>query len=895
MPEIQVNGKEVSIPDDWAQEKLVVVLRDYLGLVGAKRGCGQGDCGTCTILMNGKAVKSCQLTVQDTVGKSLLTIEGLSVEGSPLHPLQQAWLDEAVSQCGFCQSGQIMQALALLLQTPKPDKKTIIHWMDEQSVPLWLAAPHHSRNPARSIKHAIRGDIKMTIGSMITSRRTFLIGAGITAASLSVGFYAGVSNFPILPSSSSPAPADGRFWLHITKDGEVVLTSPVHDLGQGTPSSLAQIIAEELNLLTEDIRLVMPNSSQIPYMRFTTGSHGMSDHALPTARAAAFMRETLRQKAADKIAVTTQMVSDDSGGFQINGTTIPYAELITSDEDLTLPEEMADVHLYTFDPQREKRVVGQMARDRLDRAIVTGAPLYVDDVRLPDMLHGRVVQAPYPDARIRSTNMKDVEKIEGVVKVVFDKSDVFLGVVAKTPRLLDLAMNALQVVWENPDPLDNDALQRLVDIDTFLAKGRLEHQIEKADIAPDTEWTIDHRLDLPPLHHAQQEMRTAVAHFTREQGTDVLHLWVGTQDAFVHRRKAARDLGWPEERIIIHPMRTGGAFGGRALYDVGREALFLARQVGAPVKVQWTRPDEFCADRVRPPSSHRLRIRADKDGHIKDWWQATVSGHFLLTEIMAPEWALDLARMAIADFGATRSVHPPYLATNRRVEFQDVELPIHVGQMRSLGATPNITIMETALDRLALKLDIDPIALRLLNLGSENQRFKSCLERLREMMNTTPADVGEVRGIACGIYHDKSFVACAFDVASRDDGPIEIKRAFCVMDVGLIINPDRVKAQVEGCLMMAIGQVLFEKVIVANGVFTSKSLTDYQVSTFRHVPDMHIELVDSPSIAPAGAGEAPLIAAVPALINAVSRLKKMQVTWLPIDAGYRPSRTETIW
>ncbi|WP_319410224.1 (2Fe-2S)-binding protein [uncultured Cohaesibacter sp.] len=130
MPEMRVNGKQVSIPDDWAQDKLVILLRDYLGLVGAKRGCGQGDCGTCTILMNEKAVKSCQLKVQDAVGQSLLTIEGLSVEGSSLHPLQQAWLDEAVSQCGFCQSGQIMQALALLLQTPDPDKKAIIKWMD---------------------------------------------------------------------------------------------------------------------------------------------------------------------------------------------------------------------------------------------------------------------------------------------------------------------------------------------------------------------------------------------------------------------------------------------------------------------------------------------------------------------------------------------------------------------------------------------------------------------------------------------------------------------------------------------------------------------------------------------------------------------------------------------
>ncbi|WP_316861610.1 molybdopterin cofactor-binding domain-containing protein [uncultured Cohaesibacter sp.] len=735
----------------------------------------------------------------------------------------------------------------------------------------------------------------MKSGSIKPSRRTFLIGTGLTAVGLSVGFYLGVNNFPILPSSTSPDPDDGRFWLHMTKEGEVVLFSPVHDLGQGTPSSLTQIIAEELNLDPLTVRLVLPDSAQIPYMRFTIGSHGMSDHALPTARAAAFLRETLHQKAAEKFAVAPDLISDRRGGGRVGERTVAYAQLIASNENLILPDAIENVPLYTFDAGREKRSVGQMAPDRQARAIVRGEPLYVDDIRLPDMLHGRVVQAPCPDARIKSANTRDVARMHGVVKVVFDPSHAFLGVIATTPSALNLAMGALEVIWEGAEPLDNDGLARLVDVDAFLAKGRLEHQMEKADISSDLEWTIDHRLDLPPLHHAQQELRTAVAQFTSEDGLNTLHLWVGTQDAFVHRRKAARDLGWPEERIIVHPLRTGGAFGGRALYDVGREALLLARHAEVPVKVQWTRPDEFLADRARPPSSHRLRIRANRDGHITDWWQATVSGHFLLTEIMGPEWALDIARLAIADFGATRSIHPPYGAVNRRVEFQDVELPVHVGQMRALGATPNTTIIEIGMDRLARRLDMDPIELRLLNLGPEHPRLKACLERLRAMIETNPLETGEARGIACGIYHDKSFVACAFDVASRNDGPIEAKRAFCAMDVGLVINPDRVKAQVEGCLMMAIGQVLFEKAIVTNGTFTSKSFKDYPAPTFRHVPDMHIELLDARSTAPAGAGEAPLIAAVPALTNAVSRIQKMKITRLPIEVSQRPHRTETIW
>ncbi|MDJ0931516.1 MAG: molybdopterin-dependent oxidoreductase [Breoghania sp.] len=334
------------------------------------------------------------------------------------------------------------------------------------------------------------------------------------------------------------------------------------------------------------------------------------------------------------------------------------------------------------------------------------------------------------------------------------------------------------------------------------------------------------------------------------------------------------------------------AFGGRALYDVGREALMLARHVRQPVKVQWTREEKFRADRVRPPSSHRVRIRADKAGHISDWWQASVSGHFLLTEIMTPKWALGLARMVMADFGATRKAAArPTLhhAAGSNSRTRTCRSSLASGDLWAQRRTRQPSKSQWTGWRRQPASTRSPCAFS--NLGPGEERLGTCLKRLRKMMETSPLQPDAARGIACGIYHDHSHVAAAFDVSRSDDGSIRVQRAFCVLDIGLVVNPDRVRAQTEGCLMMAIGQVLMEQAHLSDGLMTARSFPDYETPTHRHVPEMRIELIEHATEPPAGAGEAPLIAAVPALANAVSRLKRENVDRLPVTGRMqaRPS------
>ncbi len=441
------------------------------------------------------------------------------------------------------------------------------------------------------------------------------------------------------------------------------------------------------------------------------------------------------------------------------------------------------------------------------------------------------------------------------------------------------------MIWDRPDQYDAADVAALVDVDSALAAGGLEHTIADDGGEVSAPEVIDLRFDQPVLHHAAQERRCAVAEFNQRDGREVVEVWTGTQDIFVNQKKAAAELGWSADRVTVHAMRVGGGFGGRVLYDVVREAVFLARSVRRPVKVEWSRRDEFLADRTRPPSSHRLRIGASNEGDITEWRHACVSGHVLLTELMAPQPLLSGMRMVMHDFGAARGLETPYSAKSRHIAMSDVELPFHVGEWRSLGAAPNNFAIECAVDELARTLGKDPVVLRLQNLGPDQSRLKDCLSRVQAMCDARrrPLASGFGRGYACGIYYEQSYVAMAFDlVVDHERQMIRVERCYCALDVGLVISPDQVRAQIEGCAMMAIGQVLMEEAPIGAGGLSAHRFNDYPTPTLEHAPEFEIELIGSRSNPPAGVGQAPVIAAVPALANALRDATGYRAEKLPV-------------
>lgn len=728
------------------------------------------------------------------------------------------------------------------------------------------------------------------------TRRGLLKGAGLAAAGLTVTYLVGRRYFPVLPSLSTPD-FENVAWITVDANGNISMLSPVHEMGQGSSLGLAQIVSEELNVDVATIAVAFPSTQDVPHMRFTTGSQAIALHARPVAEAAARLREELRRRAAAIVGLPPSALKDATAGFIApDNRQIPFADIVSSDDLALASDSLPAARTYTFDASRKKRQIGRSALHIQAIEIVTGKPLFAADIIRPNMAYGRAVQAPAPDARIVDVDDGGAGKMPGVVTVVIDESRGLVGVVALTPGALERAFRQIKVKWDRPKQYSAEDVAALIDVDTALADGGLEHTIVNEDVDTSAPWTIDIRFDQPVLHHATQEPRSAVAEFGMREGQEVVEIWTGTQDMFVNQKKAAADLGWSKDRVTVHAMRVGGGFGGRVLYDVVREAVLLSQKALRPVKVVWSRSDEFLADRTRPPSSHRVQIRTGRDGGISDWRHTCVSGHVLLTELMAPQPLLSAMRMAMHDFGASRELEAPYSAQRRLIEMSDVELPFHVGEWRSLGATPNIFAIESAMDELAHKLNMDPVAFRLQNLGPSRTRLKNCLSQVKSMCDAfpRPRTPGFGRGFACGIYQEHSYVAAAFDVVvDYERREIRADRCYFVLDVGLAISPDQINAQIEGCAMMAIGQLLMEEAPIGDGGLSASRFSDYPTPSIDNVPEFHIEIIDNISIAPSGVGQTPIVAAVPALANAIRDATGYRPVKLPISFDDFPAPADS--
>lgn len=735
----------------------------------------------------------------------------------------------------------------------------------------------------------------------MTSRRRWLQAGAAAAAGLAVAVWLGRRALPVGPSSADPGELDGPWWLHLHADGRLTVRCPVHELGQGASVGLAQLAAEELGLPLSAVDIRLAGSDELPPLRMTSGSRSIAAHARPMARAAAALREHLRAQAALQLALPVDLVRHDGAGF-----VAPDGRRLSLD---TLARQAAGAQavlaaggrieppLYSFDPARRLRVVGHHAPTAQADDLVRGRPLFAADVMRPGLVHGRVLQAPRPDARLLGVDADAVRQLPGVVGVVVDLADGFAGVVARTPGTLDRAMARLQPRWQWPPDAADAGSASAVDVDAALARGTLDHRLAVDGEAPAGPWAVDLRLDLPPLHHAALEPRCAVAQFGADAGVESLDLWLGSQDSSRCQRAAAAELGWPLDRVRLHRQRVGGAFGGRALVDVAREAWRLARAVDRPVKVQWTRADEFVADRVRPPSSHRVRLAVDADGRLSQWWHAVVSGPMLLGELLAPRRVQPLLQAVVADFGATRGLVAAYAVPRRRIEFGLRAVPMHTGPWRSLGATPNQLAIESAIDDVARRLGRDPVDYRLQHLAPAQARLAACLRRVRERAGQLPlpAGVGVGRGYACGSYHGDSHVAACFDVhVERASGRVTVLRAVCVQDSGLVINPDQVRAQVEGNVAMAIGQVLMEEAVFDTGGARARVWSDYPLPGLADLPPVEVELLSDRRQPPTGVGETALVAAAPALFNALRDACGWRPQRLPVrPADLRRAAAET--
>lgn len=710
------------------------------------------------------------------------------------------------------------------------------------------------------------------------SRRTFLSRSGWTATGLTIAAtVSGCSLVPALPSRNELTEADAFTWLQLKPDGRFLFCSPRQEIGQGISSTLKLVIARELGVELEQVEVTAPDTSLIAQAKSTVGSESVKDFLEPVTEISQIMSETLRARAAQQLGTTPVEVAFTGREFvSSNGSRLSLSELAAGTPILLDPSE-APTATKPLQPKPASHLPSSVPTDRI-ADIVTGAPLFAGDIQLAGLAHGAFIRPPQLGATLSEASFDAIPQ-DQILARYFDGERA--GLVAPTQTSLIEALDLVEASWTTAAPADQDA------INTSLALvepvGELEHIVFETSGRPNEQADIDLSISIPFAAHAAIEPRAAVARWN-DKVDPTLEIWTGTQDAFYVRSHIAKHFGLSEEEVIVYSQRVGGGFGSRTLCSVELEAALLAKEARRPVKVQWSRPDEFQEGFHRPPSRHRIRASANEVGMLTDWSHGFKSGHVIFTSAAMPRWMQAVTSFA-SDPGTARGAHLPYAAHRAEISFSDVRMPVKTGPWRGLGAAPNNFSIETAIDQLASNKGLDPLIFRLANLPPEHKRLSACLEQVAKNADWQGRSTTQTsaRGIACGIYKSVTYVAVIADVdIDQESGAFQVTRLTCAHDCGRVINPDQVRAQIEGNLIWGLGMVKSEELSVKQGRLSADYLGDYQIPTIADAPAISIELIEPENAVPVGAGEAAIVASGAAIANAVAAFTGQPITELPI-------------
>ncbi len=712
----------------------------------------------------------------------------------------------------------------------------------------------------------------------VLSRRSFLRQSGWTAVGITIAAdVSGCSLVPAFPSRNAPSEADAFTWLQLKPNGRFLFCSPRQEMGQGISSTLRLVVGQELGVPLSQIDVVGPDTSIIAPAKSTVGSESIKDFLAPTTQIARSMRALLYTRAAQQLGTTPSDLVLNGDRFKArDGAELSLAKLTGNAYLLLDPDEIAQIKSAKQEDRDLTHADGVPTANIND--IVTGASLFAGDVQLPSMAYGAFVRAPQLGASLTTASF-DTGQDEGVIATFFDGERA--GLVAESPAALFDAIENVETSWELETPASQTAIDASLSLDEQV--NQLEHSVIETDDQPQGPFDTDLQVAIPFAAHAAIEPRAAVARWN-ETGNNRLEIWTGTQDAFYVRDHVAKHFGLAAEDVTVYSQRIGGGFGGRTICTVELEAALLSQAAGRPVKVHWTRPDEFQEGFHRPPSLHHINARANDQGKLTDWSHGFKSGHVIFTSAAMPSWMQALTSVT-SDPGTARGAKLPYLAERAEVAFSDIRMPVKTGPWRGLGAAPNNFAIETAIDQVASKKGLDPLDFRLSNLPAEHHRLSACITRVAETANWQGRAITTrtARGIACGIYKEMSYAAVIADVEiDPGSNSWRVLHLTCAHDCGRVINPDQVRAQIEGNLVWGIGMVKGEELMVSDGRLSADYLGDYQIPTIADTPDITIDLMEQDDTDPAGAGETAIVAAGAAIANAIASFTGRPISQLPI-------------
>ena len=877
--QLNVNGSVHSLAVD-PETPLLYVLRNDLKLSGPKYGCGLEQCGTCKVLVDGQAVPSCQLPVQNVEGLEITTVEGLGRDGQ-LHPLQEAFLEEQAAQCGYCAAGMIIAAQGLLNRVRYPSDDEIREALAD--------------NLCRcGVYERVRRAIKLRIGRPVWEPLYAVTDRAIPLPS---------EPAVRLPDTLRRTPSLDA-WLRINADGTVTFFSGKVELGQGIKTALAQIGAEELDVTMGRVQIVMADTGQTPDENMTTGSMSLETSGNALRYAAAEARHILLSLAAEELeapreslAVKDGTITDPASGRQITYWALQggrkFATQVTGVVAPKRPEE------YT--------IVGQPI-PRLDLPPkMTGQPACVHDLSLPGMVHGRVARPPHYNARLADvTNQPAVAQMPGVLKIVRDGS--FLAVLAEREDQAVAALEVLQAsaVWEGT--LDLPPQETLFDhllsqpVDSFLVVDGTPVREPIPPIASPpagAAQTLAATYQRPYHMHASLGPSAAVAHWEKGQ----LTVWTHAQGVFPPRAVLAQALGMAEEQLRVIHLEGAGCYGHNGADDVALDAALLALALpGRPVSLKWMRADEHAWEPYGPAMALQMQATLDAQGQIVDWNQdiwsfphgnrprtdARTSGLLAAWHRAEPFPPQQPQHSMGSHVGAHRNSDPLYALPYRRIVTHFApDSPLRTSSQRGLGAYGNVFGIESFMDELAQAAGIDPVAFRLRHLT--DQRAKDVIVAAAEKAGwpgeaqTDDGDIRAGRGLAFAQYKNKqSYAAVVVDLTvDRTSGHIQLQRVVIAADAGQIINPDGLSNQLEGGVIQAASWTLKEEVTYDNRGITSRDWESYPILRFPDAPTMETVLLNRPGMPHVGSGEATQGPTPAAIANAVYNAVGVRLRTIP--------------
>lgn len=690
------------------------------------------------------------------------------------------------------------------------------------------------------------------------ARRDFFkfLGAGIAVFAVAKSAPAAQETAPTRGFHPEELPTDITAWLHVGEDGSVTAFTGKVEIGQNIRTSLAQTVADELRVPFDSVRMVTADTALTPFDFGTVGSRSMPTMSPQLRRVANAARELLVEAAAkewnvaaDKLTAGDGKVTDPSSKRSLpysalaRGKTL--AQTLPADDPVTPPDQWT--------------IAGKPIPKKDARLFVTGQHQYTPDLTRPGMLYGKVLRPPSFGATVTSYDATAAQSMSGVT---IARDGDFIGATASNEHAAQNALEAVRAEWKQVPQTSSKELFAYLkqnakpgsDERSRRIKGSVENGLASAAHHLDATYNVAF------IAHAPLEPRAALA----EWSDGKLTVWTGSQRPFAVRDELASVFHLSEKDVRVIVPDTGSAYGGKHSGDAALEAARLARAAGKPVKVVWTREEEFTWAYFRPAGVIEVKSGIAADGSLTAW-----------------EFHNYNSGMSAID--------TPYVVPNQHIEFHSTQCPLRSGSYRGLAATANFFARESHMDALAHAAQLDPLEFRMKNLT--DSRLRAVFEAAAKSFGwpNKKTREGQGFGIAGGSEKGGYVATCAEVAADRSSGNVRIVRLTTAFECGAIVNPDGLRNQVIGANIQGLGGALFEAMEFENGRITNPRFSNYRVPRFRDVPDIEALLLDRKDLPSAGAGETPIMAVAPAIGNAIFDSTGTRLTNLPMIPSGLPS------